>query len=62
MDDKEIIYNFIEDNKGNLGKYQIIINNFIAVIEDLNKTSKDINNNKITGDTKISDIKSHKFK
>ena len=56
MDDKEIIYNFIEDNKGNLGKYQIIINNFITVIEDLNKTSKDKNNNKITGDTKISDI------
>ena len=56
MDDKEIIYNFIEDNKGNLGKYQIIINNFITVIEDLNKTSKDKNNNKITGDTKIGDI------
>ena len=56
MDDKEIIYNFVEDNEGNLGKYQIIINNFITVIEDLNKTSKDKNNNKITGDTKISDI------
>jgi hypothetical protein len=55
MDDKEIIYIFIIYNKGNLGKNKNIINNFITVIEDLNKTSKN-KTNKITGDTKISNI------
>jgi len=55
LDDKEVIYNFINKNAGNLEKYKNMINNFISLIEYLNKASKD-KNDKINGITKISDI------
>ena len=53
--DKVVFYNYIIDNNGNNDKYRIIINNFITLIEYLNKIKKD-ENNSITGSTKISDI------
>jgi len=53
--DKVVFYNYITDNNGNNDKYRIIINNFIALIEYLNKIKKD-ENNSITGSTKICDI------
>ena len=55
IDDKEVIYNFIKDNAGNNEKYKIIINNFITLIEYLNKESK-AQNSKINANTKICDI------
>ena len=55
IDDKEVIYRFIKDNDGNNDKYKIIINNFITLIEYLNKESKN-QNNKINAYTKICDI------
>ena len=55
IDDKEVIYSFINNNKGNNDKYKTIINNFITLIEYLNKESKDQNNN-INSNTKICDI------
>lgn len=55
IDDKESIYRFVNDNDGNNEKYKIIINNFITLIEYLNKESKDPNN-KINSNTKICDI------
>ena len=55
-DEQVIIYNYIiKDNAGNLEKYKTMINNFITLIEYLNKASKD-ENNKISDSTKISDI------
>lgn len=54
-DDKVMIYKFIKKNEGNNAKYKIIINNFITLIEYLNRASKD-KNNKINGSTKICDI------
>jgi hypothetical protein len=54
-DDKVMIYKFIKKNDGNNAKYKIIINNFITLIEYLNRASKD-KNNKINGSTKICDI------
>ena len=55
IDDKEVIYSFINNNEGNNDKYKTIINNFITLIEYLNKESKD-QNNKINSNTKICDI------
>ena len=57
-DDKAVIYNFIIIKfAGNNDIYKIIINNFITLIEYLNRASKDKNNNnKINGSTKICDI------
>jgi len=55
IDDKEVIYRFIKDNDGNNDKYKIIINNFITLIEYLNKESKN-QNDKINANTKICDI------
>ena len=55
-DDKAVIYNYINKKlAGNNDKYKIIINNFITLIEYLNRASKD-KNNKISGSTKICDI------
>ena len=53
-DDKEIIYNFIIENDGNNEKYRTIINDFITLIEHLNKTNKD--ENKINETAKICEI------
>jgi hypothetical protein len=53
-DDKEIIYIFIIENDGNNEKYRTIINDFITLIEHLNKTNKD--ENKINETTKICEI------
>ena len=50
-----MIYKFINKNANNNDKYKIIINNFITLIEYLNRSSKD-KNNKINGSTKICDI------
>ena len=55
IEDKEIIYNFINKNAGNLEKYKTMINNFITLIEYLNRANKD-KNDKISESTKISDI------
>ena len=55
IDDKMVIYKFIEVNEGNNEKYKNIINNFITLIEYLNKESKNKNNN-INENTKICDI------
>ena len=52
IDDKVILYNYIFNNPGNDAKYQSIINNFITLIEYINK-NKD---NKINKETKISQI------
>ena len=54
-DDQVVIYKFINKNANNNDKYKIIINNFITLIEYLNRSSKD-KNNKINGSTKICDI------
>ena len=53
--DKVVFYNYITDNNGNNDKYRIIINNFITLIEYLNKIKND-ENNTITGSTKIYEI------
>jgi len=55
IDDKKVIYKFIKDLAGNMEKYKNIINNFITLIEYLNKANKN-ENNKINGNTKICDI------
>ncbi len=55
IDDKIIFYNYIIDNDGNNDKYRIIINNFMTLIEYLNKIKKD-ENNTINGNTKIYEI------
>ena len=54
-DERVLIYEYTNDNAGSLEKYKTMINNFITLIEDLNKANKD-ENNKISGSTKISDI------
>ena len=54
IDEKEMIYKFIKNNAGNKDKYKTIINNFITLIEYLNKASKD-ENDKINGKIKICD-------
>ena len=53
IDDKVTIYNYIIDNDGNNEKYKIIINNFITLIEYLNKLKE---NNEINENTKINEI------
>ena len=55
IDDKEVIYNFIKENDGNNEKYKTIINNFITLIEYLNKMKKE-QNVKINDNTKIYEI------
>ena len=55
INDKFIFYNYITDNNGNNDKYRLIINDFITLIEHLNKIKKD-ENNTINGNTKIRDI------
>ena len=50
--DKVVFYNYIIDNNGNNDKYRMIINNFITLIEYLNKIKND-ENNTITGSTKF---------
>ena len=55
IDDKEVIYNFIKKNDGNNEKYKTIINNFITLIEYLNKMKKE-QNVKINDNTKIYEI------
>lgn len=55
INDKVVFYNYINDNNGNDDKYRIIINNFITLIEYLNKMKKD-EDNQITGNTKVCDI------
>jgi hypothetical protein len=54
-DDKEVIYTFINAHDANKNLYITIINNFITLIEYLNKAYKD-KNDKINGNTKICDI------
>ena len=53
IDDKVIIYNYIIHNDDNKDKYIIIIDNFITLIEYLNKIK---DNNEINENTKISEI------
>jgi len=53
IDDKVAIYNYIIDNDGNNEKYKIIINNFITLIEYLNRLK---GNNEINENTKINEI------
>ena len=55
INDKEVIYTLVEDNAGNNELYKKIINNFITLIEYLNKASKE-QNNKINERTKICDV------
>ena len=55
IDDKVIIYKFINKFAGNNEKYKEIINNFITLIEYLNKIKKE-KDNKINESTKIFDI------
>ena len=54
LTDKVIIYNFIEGRRS-LERYKNMINDFIALINYLNKSSKD-KNNTISSSTKIIDI------
>ena len=61
LDDKEIINNFIKENKGNLDKldkYRQIINDFMTLMEYLNEIKKNNQENdmNIKGSTKIYDI------
>ena len=53
IDDKVVIYNYIIENDGNIEKYKIIIDNFITLLEYLNKIKE---NNEINENTKISEI------
>ena len=53
--DKVVFYNYIIDNQGNNDKYRIMINNFLTLIEYLNKIKKD-ETNTITGSVKVCDI------
>ena len=56
IDDKVIIYNFIKEKiSANNNKIRNIINNFITLIEYLNKMNKE-ENNKITEEMKIYEI------
>ncbi len=55
INDKVAFYNYITDNKGNNDKYRIIIDNFIILMEYLNKIKLD-ENNQINGTTKVGDI------
>ena len=55
IDDKVVIYKFINKFVGNNEKYKEIINNFITLIEYLNKMKKE-KDNKINEGTKICDI------
>ena len=55
IDDKEVIYTYINNHAGNKNLYITIINNFITLIEYLNKVNMD-NNNKINENTRICDI------
>ena len=55
IDDKEVIFKFINDHAGDNELYKTIITNFITLIEYLNKANKD-KNDKINETTKISDI------
>ena len=51
INDKAIFYNYMIDNNGNKEKYIAIINDFITLIEYINKSKANINEN-----TKIGDI------
>ena len=55
IDDKFIFYNYITLNDGNDNKYRVIIDNFVTLIEYLNKLKKD-ENNTINEFTKIFEI------
>ena len=56
INDKEVIYNFInKDHAGANETYKTLINNFITLIEYLNKANKD-GNDKINGRTKICEV------
>ena len=55
IDDKVIIYNFVNQNPGNNSKYKDIINNFITLIKYLNKM-KNEKDNKINEFTEIFNI------
>ena len=55
IDDKVVIFNFIKKLAGNNEKYKEIINNFITLIEDLNKKKRE-KDDKINESTKICDI------
>jgi len=55
INDKEVIYTFVKDHAGNKNLYITIINNFITLIEYLNKSNKD-KNNQINENTKICEI------
>ena len=53
LDDKEIIYNIMKDNKGSLEKYKNYIRDFIIIIQYLGKIKKENKDNNISGDTTI---------
>ena len=55
IDDKVVIFNFIKKLAGNNEKYKEIINNFITLIEDINKKKRE-KDDKINERTKICDI------
>jgi hypothetical protein len=57
INDKVVIYNYVNENKGNNDKYKIIINDFFTLIEYLIKISNSKNNNEEDiGNTLISEI------
>ena len=60
IEDKVIFYNYIMENNGNNEKYKIIINNFITLIEYLNKI-KQYENSAINEYTKIYEIEIVKY-
>ena len=55
IDDKEVIYEFIKKNDGNNEIYKTLINNFITLIEHLNKAKRG-KKDTINENTKIIDI------
>jgi len=56
QDDKEIIYNFIKNNEGNIDKYKGIINDFMTLIQYLTIIKKEEKDDDISEKSLISDI------
>ena len=56
LDDKEIIYNIMKDNKGSFEKYNNYIRDFIIIIQYLDKIKKENKDIDISGDTTIYEV------
>ena len=56
LDDKEVFYNFVMDNKGNLDKYKYIINDFITLLQYLNNIKKEEKENYVKEGSLIYDV------